>query len=531
MILDLGVGDLCEPLTGRTWTGRTIPHRRERRANYYRRQGVGPADPVLIHFGNTLEFFADLLALWRLGACVVPIDSRLTPFEVETLAQAAGARFSIWREQPEPSLARSLTGLGVRMLQSPDDAGDDHHDMASPWPPVALSLDADALVLFTSGTTGRPKGVVHTHRSLRARWTSLRVTPGLHGFERTLCVLPTHFGHGLICNALFPWLSGQDLFVLPPFRADVILRLGAVLDEHRITCMSSVPALWRLALKTAPRPRARSLERVFCGSAPLSASLWESIRDWTGAREVLNVYGITEVGSWLAGTTMPDYVPEDGLIGEAWGGVVAILKSGDTSTPAEHREACGPGEAGYVWVKTPALMRGYLGRDDLPAQAVSDGWFTTGDIGVIDERGRLYLRGREREEINMGGTKVYPGDIDAVLERFGETLDVCTFGYADRVSGEEVGVALVLRTTHAEALRHLYAWARRHLALHQLPRRWYLLDAIPRTSRGQVDRAAVAERCATLKPLDLRRLRGSATVATAPQPQQADQAGDARRGP
>jgi long-chain acyl-CoA synthetase len=295
--------------------------------------------------------------------------------------------------------------------------------------------------------------------------------------------------------------------------------------------MSSVPALWRLALKAAPPPRARSLQRVFCGSAPLSASLWQGIREWTGAPEVLNVYGITEVGSWLAGTTLPDFVPEDGLIGEAWGGVVTVLRSGDPSGPAEDRQACGPGEAGYVWVNTPALMRGYLGRDDLTAQAVSDGWFTTGDIGIIDERGRLYLRGREREEINLGGMKVYPGDIDAVLERFEGTVDVCAFGYDDAAAGEGIGVALVLRTADERTLRPLYAWARRHLATHQLPRRWYLLDTIPRTSRGKANRASVAERCAALEPLDVRRF-GSPAPSGADSPlDRVAGGGDAGHGP
>jgi acyl-CoA synthetase (AMP-forming)/AMP-acid ligase II len=531
VILNLDVGDLCEPLTGRTWKGRTIPRRCDRRVAYYRSNGVGPSDLVFIHFGNTLEFFVDVLALWRLGACVAPIDPRLTPFEVETLARAAEARFSLWQHEPDGSLSRSLANLGARILQTPADDGDDGLTAASSWQPGALSLDADALVLFTSGTTGRPKGVVHTHRSLRARWMSLRAGPGVQGFRRTLCLLPTHFGHGLICNALFPWLSGQDLFVLPPFRADLILRLGALLDEHRITCMSSVPALWRLALKTAPPPRARSLQRVFCGSAPLSASLWQGIREWTGAPEVLNVYGITEVGSWLAGTTLPDFVPEDGLIGEAWGGVVTVLRSGDSSGPAEDRQACGPGEAGYVWVNTPALMRGYLGRDDLTAQAVSDGWFTTGDIGIIDERGRLYLRGREREEINLGGMKVYPGDIDAVLERFEDTVDVCAFGYDDAASGEEIGVALVLRTTDERTLRPLYGWARRHLAPHQLPRKWYLLDTIPRTSRGKVNRAAVAERCAGLEPVEVRRLSSPASTGTDTRMDRGAGGGDAGLGP
>src|SRR5262249_22519995 len=146
------------------------------------------------------------------------------------------------------------------------------------WTPAGLDLDRDALVLFTSGSTDRPKGVVHTHRGLLARWLSIRTHVETPSMRRTLCLLPTHFGHGLICNALFPWLSGQRLAVLPPFRSDVILQLGALLDDQGITFMSSVPALWRLALRTARPPRRQTLERVFCGSAPLSTAMARGVR-------------------------------------------------------------------------------------------------------------------------------------------------------------------------------------------------------------------------------------------------------------
>ncbi len=144
-----------------------------------------------------------------------------------------------------------------------------------------MHLDDDALILFTSGTTGQPKGVVHTHRSLRARWTSLRDHLGLGPYRRTLCLLPTHFGHGLICNCLFPWLSGCELFIQPPFRPELLAQLGAVVDEHEITFMSSVPAVWRIAERLAKPPQAGSLERVFVGSAPLTAQLCDPFRQVT----------------------------------------------------------------------------------------------------------------------------------------------------------------------------------------------------------------------------------------------------------
>jgi acyl-CoA synthetase (AMP-forming)/AMP-acid ligase II len=300
------------------------------------------------------------------------------------------------------------------------------------------------------------------------------------------------------------------LFVVPPFRSETVVGLGGLIDECGISFMSSVPSVWRLALRTARAPEGGTLERVSCGSAPLSASLWTSVQHWAGTKDVMNAYGITETGSWLAGTTIAGFSPEDGLIGEAWGGVIRVLRSGSTDNPPGAAEECEPGETGHVWVNTPALMRGYFNRDDLTHQVVSQGWFVTGDIGLVDERGYLFLKGREREEINKGGMKIHPGDIDAVIERFEGVTDVCTFGYDDPLHGENVGVAMVLATQDERTLRRLYEWVVDHLARHKMPERWYVVEEIPRTSRGKINRETVARRCGTLAATDIRRIvRGS----------------------
>jgi long-chain acyl-CoA synthetase len=208
----------------------------------------------------------------------------------------------------------------------------------------------------------------------------------------------------------------------------------------------------------------------------------------------------------VAGTTVSGFSPEDGLIGEPWGADIKILNSLSTETPPWVTSECSPGEAGFVWINTPALMKGYLGREDLTRKVVSQGWFSTGDIGLLDDRGLLYLKGREREEINKGGMKVYPADIDAVAERFEKMLDVCTFGFEDLLFGENVGIAVVLKGQNDETIRNLVHWLQRHLGKHQMPQRWYLLDEIPRTSRGKVNRSLVAQKCTPLEPVDTRKL-------------------------
>ncbi len=499
MFLDLNVGNLAEPISGRRWSRKQIGHEVGKRIARFQRHGLARGDRVFVAYGNRLEFFAELLAIWRLGACAVPVDARLTSFEVSTLVAAAMPRLALYDDATPADVVDALKASGVPVIDTID-TGD---EVAN----AGLSrLDDDALILFTSGSTGAPKGVVHTHRSLRARWMSLRDHLGTEPFARTLCMLPTHFGHGLICNSLFPWLAGQDLFITPPFRPDIIMRMGAIIDEHRITFMSSVPSVWNLALKLAKPPQGGTLRRVHCGSAPLSAHVWEGIRKWTGTRQVCNAYGITETGSWVVGLNDADCEAEDGLIGQGWGAVIKILRNADTSAPLDASGECAVGEAGYVWLNTPALMKGYFQRDDLTEKAVIDGWFMTGDIGFLDDKGRLVLRGRERDEINKGGMKIYPSDVDAVVERFAQATDVCTFALEDALYGQTVAMAVVLKTQDDDTIRELYQWMKAHLAEPKMPGRWWLVQEIPRTSRGKINRDNVRDACLGQDALDLGRI-------------------------
>ena len=501
MLFGLKVGNLVEPLSGRRWDERACREQIRVRAGGYSALGVRRGDRVFLHHGNCLEFFADLCALWTLGACAVPVDPRLTPFEVETLANAAQPKFSIFLDALDSVTVEALERAGVRVT----DSAAAEKQSRSHLPAEGLSLDDPALILFTSGTTGNPKGVVHTHRSLRAKWIALRQALGFGRFRRTLCLLPTHFGHGLICNSLYPWLSGADLFIVPPFKPDTVMQLGTLLDDHDITFMSSVPSLWQLALRVAKRPARGSVERVFCGSAPLSAALWTNIREWTGSQEVWNAYGITETGSWVAGSSYGELTPEDGLVGEPWGSIVKVLKSAETQPFPGRESQCAVGESGYVWIQTPSLMQGYMGRDDLTRAVVSQGWFMTGDIGAMDERGRLFLRGRERDEINKGGMKVYPADVDAVFESVPGLHDVCTFAFdGDPLYGENIGVAFVAPGLTTTGMREMHQLVTTRLAAHQLPARWYSVSEVPRTSRGKVNRKNVADACAGLTPVDWR---------------------------
>ena len=508
----LTVGQLTEPLTGRRWDAPAVTREVSARSARYRRRGLRPGDRVLLHFGNRLEFFAELLAVWRLGRLRGP-DRRPADRASSSSASPDGLAPLLGGGRRHRRRARRALPPPADVL----DATETAHRPTTVCRRSARGLDDDALILFTSGTTGKPKGVVHTHRSLRARWMASQRHLGLAAYARTLCLLPTHFGHGLICNCLFPWLAGQDLFILPPFKPDLLLRLGALIDEHRITFLSSVPPIWRLALKLAP-PAAR--RHAACastvGSAPLSATLWEDIRAGRARRRCSTPTASPRPAAGSPARRCGDFTPEDGLDRRALGRDDRDPPRRRPDAPLRPDADCAPGEAGYVWLKTPALMRGYLDRDDLTAQVVQRGWFLTGDIGLLDERGRLHLRGRERDEINKGGIKIYPADVDAVVEGCRRVSDVCAFAVDDPLYGQNVGLAVVLTDARTPPFASSTSWMRERLAEHKMPVRWCLLDAIPRSARGKVNREAVKEACASRAPLDLARILQGALSAPAP---------------
>jgi acyl-CoA synthetase (AMP-forming)/AMP-acid ligase II len=445
------------------------------RANALAASDVKTGSTVIVARSGSAPFFADLFAVWTLGGTTVCIDPALTKNEIETLVEFV---------QPSALLVGDVAiaaRINVPVLELDHIAGS-----TTAAAPISASNPNDpALILFTSGTTGRPKGVVLSFQALLTRIALNRAAIGSASSMRTLVTLPTSFGHGLIGNALTPLLSGGDI-VLHPLGQRLAGDLGRIIDEFRIGFLSSVPAFWRMALKFSAAPSKNELARIHVGSAPLGADLWARIVEWSRA-EVVNCYGITELANWVAGASSRTEGIADGLVGKPWGAQAAIKDSSGTV-----RET-GEGE---LVIKSPSAMSGYLRRPDLTAAVLVDGWYHTGDTGHIDEAGLIRLTGRIKDEINRAGFKVQPLEIDALLETHPAVSEACVFGIPDPVSGQIVAAAVRLAAgakADGESLRQWCATRLRHEAI---PERWFIVDEIPRNKRGKINREDVRQRLA-----------------------------------
>ena len=455
---------------GLSWDSATLADEVSRRAVKLAQMGIGRGSIVAIAHSGTARFFADLFATWSVGAAAACLNSSLTSSELKNVIEFAGSA-ALLIDAGAPTSIENLSIPIVELDAAPSTSGPTL---------VPINLDDPALLLFTSGTTGTPKGVVLTFRALSERINANITAIRASTLVRTLVTLPTFFGHGLIGNSLTPLLSGGTI-VLHPRGIPLINNLSSVIDEHRISFLSSVPSFWRLVLTCSERPVGGSLLRVHVGSAPLSAALWSEIAAWSGA-EVVNCYGITETANWIAGASSRENQIADGLVGKMWGGSAGVMDE-NGSIRSE-----GTGE---IVINSSCLMSGYYKRPDLTAAAFSQGWFRTGDQGRIDESSRIWITGRIKDEINCGGFKVQPAEIDALLESHPAVAEACVFGVPDPMGGEAVAAAIRLANGQKASPLGLQSWCNQRLRRAAVPEHWFFVSEIPRTARGKVSRELV----------------------------------------
>jgi long-chain acyl-CoA synthetase len=435
------------------WEGGLLTYRRlDRQANGFARflshQGVRAGERVALSIPNRWPFAVALLGGLKLGVTVAPLDPLLTAQERQVV----------------------LGDLRPRVIAH-EVVGDE-----AEWDSAA-AVDHPALILYTSGSTGVPKGAMLSHDALRAAvqaWAE--PVMGLGPADVVLAALPLSHSFGLNGALLAPLLTGAVAVLLERFAPDEAV---AAIRRRQVTVFPGVATMFRRVLDLpglAPGDLG-SLRLCVSGAAPCS---WALAREWrarTGVR-ILRGYGMTELFRPISYRAAdPTDLPE--AIGRPVPGVeVCITDDDGRALPA--------GAVGELWIRSPSVMDGYLGAPEETTAVLAGGWFKTGDLAILRADGYVSIEGRKRERILRGGYSVSPPEVEAVLHAHPAVAEAAVVGVPHTELGEEVVAFVALRPGAREDPQALVAWCRERLAGFKYPRRITIVDHLPRASTGKV---------------------------------------------
>jgi acyl-CoA synthetase (AMP-forming)/AMP-acid ligase II len=396
-------------------------------------------------------------------------------------------------ELPAVVAARALGIPVMRVSVAPAGAAGAFHwvdDEAGRLRQRSPTGDRCAFMLQTGGTTGRPKLVALSHRQVAASTESMarawRLCPG----DRSFVAMPMFHVHGLIGAGLTSLATGAGV-IFPP--ALYPPRFGLWIKETRATWMTAAPVIFKMLLQygrteLAALRRDHGLRFVRSCSAPFPSSLVPEVEELLGV-PLIEAYGMTEAAHQIASNPMPPECRKIGSVGRPVGPAVAIID------PNGHRLPHGP--AGEIVLRGPTVITRYERDDDATASddhdaAFVDGWLRTGDLGAFDDDGYLFISGRLKDVINRGGEKIWPTEIEAVLERHHAIIEAAAFPIPHPVLGEAVAAAVVLRRPASVDSKDLSAFVAAHLSASKQPQQFVLLDRLPKTSAGKLDRRRLA---------------------------------------
>jgi acyl-CoA synthetase (AMP-forming)/AMP-acid ligase II len=431
------------------------------------RRGVQPGDRVALMASNRPEWIVAVQAVWRLGAAVVLFSPAWKRAETEHALAVTEPAFAVG---DRPVLGGLMPMLHLDEPITPDDS-----------PSQEPALGADAVLVFSSGTTGMPKAVRHTHASLRAAVRHWRDALGLTAADRLQITTPPSHILGLLnivtCLEAGAWMRLHRRFDLD--------RMLSCIETDRITVEMAVAPI-ALALASHPKLESydlSSLRFIMWGATPVTPSVAQAVTRRTGVGW-LPAYGASELPVI---TCNPLDRPRLDSAGRAVPGVRLRVVSPETGRPAE------PGEAGEIQARAGSLMAGYLPAG-ATAEAFCDGWYRTGDVGTIDARGWLRLTDRSKEMIKVRGFQVAPAEVEAVLHGHQGVADCAVFGVPDPADGEAVVAAVTPEPGHDVDPAGLIALVGEALASYKRPSRVVLADEIPRLPSGKVLRRVLRER-------------------------------------
>ncbi|MFE7094051.1 long-chain-fatty-acid--CoA ligase [Streptomyces erythrochromogenes] len=462
--------------------------RARRYASVLRSGGVRPGDRVAMLLVDTPQFPAVYFGVLAAGAVAVPLNAMATASEIEHVLADSDARFLVCAASLLARAREAAEPLGTALLTvGPGPAGTvDLEAAAQDAPPIddvaVREPDDVAVVFYTSGTTGEPKGVMLTHRNILHNVERMVATPYMFRSDDVLLgCLPLSHGFGQICGMLTGFRAGISIVMMPRFSGREAL---ALMTKHRCTVFMGVPTMYVKLLDAVDRgepvPR---LDRVYSGGSALPARTLEQVRSTFGC-PVYEGYGMTETSCSVA-YHYPGLTFRPGTVGVPITGVTV----GIARPNADGIDLLSVGEVGEIVVRGPSVMAGYLGRPEATAEVLIDGWFLTGDLGRLDGDGHLSVVGRKKDLILRGGYNVHPREIEEILLGHPAVAQVAVIGVPHPVLGEEVWAVVIPARPEdvtSGSDQEIIEWGKQRLAAYKYPRRVEFTDALPTGSSGKV---------------------------------------------
>ncbi len=452
--------------------------------------GLQPLDRVVLIAPSIVEFPVVYLGLHAAGVSVITMNTMATAPEIGYVLDDSGAALVIaWHECVEAARA-AATERGLDLWVVEEGAAYDAEPLASAHDHAP---DDTAIILYTSGTTGRPKGVELTAANLVDTTASFLPVLSLTEEDRFGTALPLFhvYGQAVVMNTVL--VTGASLSLLSPFEPTQMLEM---IRRDRLTALAGVPTMWNAMLHAGGDHGPEDFQQLrlaTSGGASLPVEVMRAFKDRFDCA-ILEGYGLTES---TGAATFNDItrVQKPGTVGPALPGTLVEVRDGEGATvPA--------GTVGEVFLKGPTIMKGYRNRPEATAQDLRDGWLRTGDLGTLDEDGYLSIVDRAKDLIIRGGYNVYPREVEEVLYEHPDIVEVAVVGVPDDHFGEEVAAVVALRPGAELTGEGLRAWAKVQLSAYKVPRLYQFVDALPKGATGkilkrEIDRDAVRAAAST----------------------------------
>lgn len=447
--------------------------------------GLGRGERVVMMLPNAPEFVVTYFAIQEAGGTVVPVNTLFKPDEVRHLLRDSGAPLAVTFQGFYPTVQEAAGGLSERpriLVLDGEEGGLAPPDLtlgegmrASRHAPAEAPAADVAACLYTSGTTGRPKGALLSHANILANIDSFGRVIRCGAEDVFCCVLPMFHSFAATVMTLFPLSVGATVVVESRFAPESLLR---TLSERRCTVFGGVPAMYALLAGLPESAVDLSALRVcVSGGAPLPVEVLHRFEARYGI-PLIEGYGPTECSPALT-VNPPSGKRKVGSVGLPLPGVQIRIVD-------ENGQPVATGVVGEITAKGPNVMLGYLNRPEETAAVLRDGWFYTGDLGRLDEEGYLTIVDRKKDMLIVGGLNVYPREVEVVLEGHPAVAEAAIVGLPDRVKGEEPAAFVVLRRGQTASGQDLLRYLRERLARFKLPKRIVFLDALPRNATGKV---------------------------------------------